>query len=605
MYTIKTKSFSLFYPEYNYFILKGAPRDAEEELHETQLTHVKKCVIEKKDFSSEIRGRRDIDGFVLKSAVLLDIHETQLEAVVDKLLDSMFSKQHKISSVSGIGAGAANGENVNTLSAPEQMNNRLRFPSGASSNETVTREELKSLIYSDETRTQFSEFIQSTIKPRYDTLSRNATEESLPIDSNRYYDNRKRKRRASTYDAETDDTWICATINVPTLLQRYVGIARLKHATNFGPTREEVRFVILVLCPSEVKLTKNALETGRSFATLFSDMALRNMLLDVDSVEEFKANMQRASQELADFTVKEQIVIKEANNSLGGSQLNVLQASEIDHGKHNGNITPNSDKWYHIGSGIKSDLSTRLPYYWSDFKDGITGKNTISKTVSTTLFLYFSVILPAIALGVLNNKTTHGDISVHQVLVGQTLGAIIFTLFAGQPLVVVMTTAPLALFIKTIYTIALDNGINFLAFYGAIGLWNTFFLFLYSFFNMSRLMKYSSRSTEEIFSNFITIAFITDSTKNMVKTFGSHYWNENCNHNSSQPYLHNVIDSADKHTNCEANVAFLSLILMLGTLWLGVTLYDFTRTPFLNKVKIKYNQKLGHKSKNKNLISPI
>ena len=122
---------------------------------------------------------------------------------------------------------------------------------------------------------------------------------------------------------------------------------------------------------------------------MFSDMALRNMLLDVDSVEEFKANMQRASQELADFTVKEQIVMKEANNSLGGSQLNVLQASEIDHGKHNGNITPNSDKWYHIGSGIKSDLSTRLPYYWSDFKDGIIGKNTISKTVSTTLFLYF------------------------------------------------------------------------------------------------------------------------------------------------------------------------------------------------------------------------
>ena len=101
--------------------------------------------------------------------------------------------------------------------------------------------------------------------------------------------------------------------------------------TFFSPIYEEVRFVILVLCPSEVKLTKNALETGRSFATLFSDMALRNMLLDagkslvvalclgnflkwslsldyifivnvLDSVEEFKANMQRASHELAEFT---------------------------------------------------------------------------------------------------------------------------------------------------------------------------------------------------------------------------------------------------------------------------------------------------------------
>ena len=53
------------------------------------------------------------------------------------------------------------------------------------------------------------------------------------------------------------------------------------------------------------------------------------------------------------------------------------------------NSNGGNDKWYHIGSGIKSDLSTRIPYYWSDFKDGLIGKNTIQKTISTTLFLYF------------------------------------------------------------------------------------------------------------------------------------------------------------------------------------------------------------------------
>ena len=53
------------------------------------------------------------------------------------------------------------------------------------------------------------------------------------------------------------------------------------------------------------------------------------------------------------------------------------------------NSNGGNDKWYHIGSGIKSDLSNRIPYYWSDFKDGIIGKNTIQKTISTTLFLYF------------------------------------------------------------------------------------------------------------------------------------------------------------------------------------------------------------------------
>ena len=48
----------------------------------------------------------------------------------------------------------------------------------------------------------------------------------------------------------------------------------------FSYTILEVKFVILILCPSEVKVTKTATETGRSFATLFSNMSLRYDLLD-------------------------------------------------------------------------------------------------------------------------------------------------------------------------------------------------------------------------------------------------------------------------------------------------------------------------------------
>ena len=180
-------------------------------------------------------------------------------------------------------------------------------------------------------------------------------------------------------------------------------------------------------------------------------------------------------------------------------------------------------------------------------------------------------------------------------IVGQTIGAITFSLVAGQPLVVVMTTAPLALFIKVIYTIAEDFEIDFLPFYGMIGLWNTFFLTIYSAFNMSVLMKYSSRSTEEIFSNFITIAFIVDSTKNMVKTFNKHYWDEHCyppansttlSHDGNESYgplssavAHNSTgdpyNSSDDnaHYDCDPEVCFLSLILMLGTVWLGLRLF--------------------------------
>jgi sodium borate transporter 11 len=395
-------------------------------------------------------------------------------------------------------------------------------------------------------------------------------------------------------------TWLCGAITIPTLKKRHVGIARLRHSCNLGKNAEEVRFFILILCPGEVKQTKSAIETARTFATLFSDVGLRHDLLKASSVDDFKDKIRHATEMFAEHQKPEMIM----NGGDGGSGDGFGGKGD------NGEI-----KWYQVGRGIKKDLLGRLPYYLDDYKDGIVGKNTIQKTISTTLFLYFSVILPAVALGVLNAYNTHNQISVQQVIVGQTIGAITFSIIAGQPLVVVMTTAPLALFIKIIYSISQDFEIDFLAFYGMVGIWNTFFLILYSFFNMSVLMKYSSRSTEEIFSNFITIAFIVDSSKNMVKTFQTHYWADNCypvgsnssinaNANASYDAYANPLASAeaadnnmssstqsyseDDHPVCRSEVCFLSLILMLGTVWLGVRLFDFTKTPFLNKGKREF-----------------
>ena len=499
-------------------------KDIDETLHDTALQHTQMKAVDKKDFTNEVRGARDISNFLEKSEVLLDLHESDLEDIVNRLLDVMMDEK-----------------------------------------ETVTREELNSLIYSNPSRTLLSEFIQGTISTG-----------------------------GSRYSWE--QTWICGAITIPTLKKRHVGIARLKHSSNLGKNSEEVRFVILVLCPSEVKQTKSAMETGRTFATLFSDVGLRHDLLGANSVMEFKQLIKKTSIMFADHQ----------GGGSNGTGCGGGDGAESG-GCGDGGGKKEDIKWYQFGKGIMADLKGRLPYYLDDYKDGIIGPRTIQKTTATTLFLYFSVILPAVALGVLNSYNTNGKISVQQVMVGQTIGALVFAIFAGQPLVVVMTTAPLALFIKIIYLIAADFEIDFLAFYAMIGIWNTFFLTLYSCFNMSILMKYSSRSTEEIFSNFITIAFITDSTKNMVKTFNKHYWADVCydegkshdDHGSSP--LGNAINGTAQYLNdslahkedysaddCSPEVAFLSLILMLGTVWLGVTLFDFTKTPFLNKAKREF-----------------
>ena len=122
------------------------------------------------------------------------------------------------------------------------------------------------------------------------------------------------------------------------------------------------------------------------------------------------------------------------------------------------------------------DLKQRIPFYLSDFYDGFVGEKTLHKTISATIFLYFACILPAIAFGVLNLHNTGkylnkldiifnilmlncrtiqgGKIGVMDAIVGQTMGGILFSVLAGQPLIVIMTTAPIALYIKIIVAVA-------------------------------------------------------------------------------------------------------------------------------------------------------
>jgi len=64
--------------------------------------------------------------------------------------------------------------------------------------------------------------------------------------------------------------------------------------------------------------------------------------------------------------------------------------------------------------GIIRDLKTRIPFYPSDWKDGFTDKRSVSKTIATSVFLYFACMIPSIAFGVLNSANTNGTIDVQK-----------------------------------------------------------------------------------------------------------------------------------------------------------------------------------------------
>lgn len=359
---------------------------------------------------------------------------------------------------------------------------------------------------------------------------------------------------------ENDQSWLITMATLTNIPKRCVGIVRLKQPENLGPGHEETRYIIMVLCPAKEKETKSVKETSRTFATLFADINFRMKLQTVQSENMFKDMIAGHARELVN---------------------NQTYSLENDEEKH-------KDKhWYHLGKGILEDLQQRIPYYLSDYFDGFVGEKTAQKTLSATIFLYFACILPAIAFGNLNYQNTGGKLGVMGAILGQTMGGTVFALLAGQPLIIIMTTAPIALYIKIIVAVAEEHNLDFYALYTSVGLWNAFYVILYAIGNATKLMRYSTRSTEEIFALFICIAFSVDACKDAYKDFQKHYLTEACAEfdklvtgNSSLN-----ISSGEDIPVCHRENSLLFLLLMLGTLWLATTLYNFNQTPYLQASK--------------------
>ncbi|XP_067324648.1 solute carrier family 4 member 11 isoform X2 [Anolis sagrei] len=380
---------------------------------------------------------------------------------------------------------------------------------------------------------------------------------------------------ATVTGVQYQQSWLCIICTIKSLQRRHVCISRLERPQNWGENSCEVRFVILVLAPPKMKSTKTATEVGRTFATMFSDITFRQKLLETKTEEEFKEALVHQRHLL--------------------TVVNQRPSAVADGHKAHGHKPLKLNEFFNVGKGIFDDIARRFPVYALDFTDGIIGNNkAIGKYITTMIFLYFACLLPSIAFGSLNDENTEGVIDVQKTIVGQCIGGLLYALFSGQPLVVLLTTAPLALYINVIKGICDDYNLQFSAFYAWVGLWNSFFLVVYSLFNFSLVMKLFKRSTEEVIALFISITFVLDALKGITKVFthyyhvprphsapvgnGSSAWNLSVERSS----LGNQTDGSSAPVPYGRETAVLSLMLMLGTLWLGHTLYQFKKSPYLH-----------------------
>lgn len=276
-----------------------------------------------------------------------------------------------------------------------------------------------------------------------------------------------------------------------------VAIARLSTSANLGVANDSmIRFVAIVLGPMrEVKETKSPFEIAHTLSSLFQDDEFFQMARSSDDEKGFREAIR-------------QYVRKETDLTTSGGAANDETAADATFARTG-----------RFAGGLIDDIKRRYnpSVYISDWVDGLRDFRSIMKTLSTTVWLYFAIIMPTIAFGALDRKHTDGLIGVMETLISQAFAGIVFAMFAGQPLTIVMTTAPLTVFIDVLYRWCKSLEIPFLPFYAWTGIWTAIILLLLVVTDACYIMKFCGNFTEEIFAALIATLFISEYIKPLIK----------------------------------------------------------------------------------------
>ncbi|MEZ5941944.1 MAG: PTS sugar transporter subunit IIA [Planctomycetaceae bacterium] len=218
-----------------------------------------------------------------------------------------------------------------------------------------------------------------------------------------------------------------------------------------------------------------------------------------------------------------------------------------------------------FAGGLLADIKRRLASYWSDFRDGLH-----PKSLGSVLFLYFACLAPTITFGGLMESATGGRIGAMEMLLATAVGGFLFSLFGGQPLLILGGTGPHLVFTKVLYELCVQFQLPFLPTYAWVGCWSAIFLIILSLTDASCLLKFFTRFTDEIFAVLISVIFIQESLKSILR------------------FLHDAHAEQIQH-----DTAFLALLLSLGTFAGAMMLSRFRKTRYLSRTMREFLADFG------------
>jgi mannitol/fructose-specific phosphotransferase system IIA component (Ntr-type) len=306
------------------------------------------------------------------------------------------------------------------------------------------------------------------------------------------------------------------------LTEPLIAFVRLEHAVNLGALDgTPTRYFFFLLGPTG--RAAEHLDTLALIARLMSDDELRYDLGDAADAEALRWALGRAAERSRPQQQREQV----------------------------------SDGLAYTGrlcGGLRADIARRLPHYVRDFRDGLH-----PQSLASTLFLYFACLAPAVIFGGLMSAETGNSIGAVEMILATAVCGIIYSLFAGQPLIILGGTGPLLVFTAILYDLCQPDKLDipFLPAYAWVGFWTAAFVVILAITDSSCLMRFFTRFTDEVFAALISLIFIYKAVWSLADEFRG-------------------LDAHDHH-----DTALLTLLLALGTFYIAISLQRFRRSRYL------------------------
>ncbi|XP_041699704.1 anion exchange protein 3-like isoform X3 [Coregonus clupeaformis] len=348
-----------------------------------------------------------------------------------------------------------------------------------------------------------------------------------------------------------------------------------------------VRFLFALLGPAQSNMDYH--EIGRSFSTLMSDKNFHEVAYFADD----RQDLLNGINEFLDCSIvipPSDVEGKDLLKTVASFQKQMLrkrkerenmkppwtdqetkEVSQEEQEEEDQEVDPMKRSGIPFG-GLIHDIKRRYPRYASDIKDALD-----SQCIAAVIFIYFAALSPTITFGGLLGEKTEGMMGVSELIISTATLGVLFSLMAGQPLLIIGFSGPLLVFEEAFYKFCQAHGFEYLTGRVWIGFWLVFIVLLIVAAEGSFLVKYISPFTQEIFAFLISLIFIYETFSKLIKVFQEHPLMRSYPPAFGLPGM----EFPDGPVLNQPNTALLSFVLMLGTFFVAYFLRKLRNSRFL------------------------